>query len=55
MEKLTTFPPLAKLRASGSLPRLPTRITLLTLPAMFDRSLLLAVWGSYKPSATAVQ
>src|SRR5690606_31759199 len=32
--RLTTLPPLGRFRTSGSLPRLPTRMTLFTLPAM---------------------
>ena len=34
--RLTIFEPLCVVRTSGSLPRLPTRITLLTLPAMTE-------------------
>src|SRR4029078_3433966 len=48
----TTLPPLEKLRDSGSRPRLPIRITLLTLPAI---TTLLSLKSRYKPSVTAVQ
>ena len=34
MRKLQTFPPLGKLRTSGSRPRLPIKMTLFTEPAI---------------------